>query len=118
MKPWLSKNILPQQSAAQPENLLGCSADHFRSLYTSFSLFMVLYMPDPTCENDPVGDDLMEWLNVHFIEPSTEEGDHLSGLDRPWEDDAFWPYLTRCVWTCQSISLSADPHLGPRYEGL
>lgn len=37
----------------------------------------------------------MEWLNVHFIEPSTEEGDHLSGLDRPWEDETFWPYLVR-----------------------
>lgn len=39
----------------------------------------------------------MEWLNIHFIEPSTEEGDQLSVLDRPWEDDAFWPYLTRLV---------------------
>jgi hypothetical protein len=86
----LSKLVPSQQSAAQAD-----SADHFRGLYTSFSLFMVLYLPDPASENDPVGEDLMEWLNVHFIEPSTEEGDHLSALDRPWEDDVFWPYLTR-----------------------
>lgn len=39
----------------------------------------------------------MEWLNIHFIEPSTEEGDHLSALEQPWEDESFWPYLTRFV---------------------
>jgi nuclear pore complex protein Nup85 len=39
----------------------------------------------------------MEWLNIHFIEPSTEEGDHLSGLDQPWQDESFWTYLTRLV---------------------
>lgn len=37
----------------------------------------------------------MDWLNTHFIEPSTEEGDMLSSLEEPWEDEAFWPYLTR-----------------------
>lgn len=56
---------------------------------------MVLYLPEPGLDDAPVGEDLMEWLNTHFIEPSTEEGDHLSGLERPWEDDTFWPYLTR-----------------------
>ena len=58
---------------------------------------MVLYLPEPGYEQGPVADELMEWLNTHVIEPSTEEGDHLSALDRPWEDDSFWPYLTRCV---------------------
>jgi hypothetical protein len=52
-------------------------------------------MPAPGFENAPVGDEFMEWLNVHFIEPSSEEGDQLSALDRPWEDENFWPYLTR-----------------------
>lgn len=42
-----------------------------------------------------MGDELMEWLNIHYVEPTTEEGDHLSGLERPWEDETFWPYLTR-----------------------
>lgn len=72
-------------------------ADHYRSLYTCLSLFTILYLPEYGMENAPVGDDLMEWLNIHFIEPSTEEGDHLSGLERPWEDETFWPYLTRAV---------------------
>lgn len=71
------------------------SAGQYRSLYTSFSLFVVLYLPEPGFEDIPVGEELMEWLNIHFIEPSTEEGDHLSALDRPWEDETFWPYLTR-----------------------
>jgi len=86
-----------KQPLAHAEDALQLNSDHYRKLYTSFSLFMVLYLPELTQENAPVGDDLMEWLNVHFIEPSTEEGDHLSGLDRPWEDESFWPYVTRSI---------------------
>jgi nuclear pore complex protein Nup85 len=70
-------------------------ADHYRRLYSSFSLFVLLYIPEPGFEDAPVGEELMEWLNIHFIEPSTEEGDQLSSQDRPWEDENFWPYLTR-----------------------
>ena len=55
----------------------------------------MLYLPESGMEEAPVGDDLMEWLNVNYVEPTTEEGDHLSALDRPWEDENFWPYLTR-----------------------
>ena len=40
----------------------------------------------------------MEWLNTHFIEPSTEEGDLLSGLEHPWENENFWPYLIRFAY--------------------
>ncbi|THH20635.1 hypothetical protein EW146_g752 [Bondarzewia mesenterica] len=72
-------------------------ADLYRSLYTCLSLFVVLYLPDSRLEDVPVGEELMEWLNTHFIEPSTEEGDQLSSHDRPWEDDSFWPYLTRTI---------------------
>ncbi|KAI0917961.1 hypothetical protein AcW1_006947 [Taiwanofungus camphoratus] len=71
------------------------NAEHYRKLYTCFSLFTVLYLPESGLEDAPVGEELMEWLNTHYIEPSTEEGDHLSSLDRPWEDETFWPYLTR-----------------------
>jgi len=59
---------------------------------------VVLYIPEPGYDLAPVGDELMEWLNIHFIEPSTEEGDLLSALEKPWEDESFWPYLTRCVF--------------------
>ncbi|KAG2011366.1 hypothetical protein CC2G_011493 [Coprinopsis cinerea AmutBmut pab1-1] len=85
------------QPITRPEGALQLSSDHYRSLYTCFSLFVVLYLPEPGYEQAPVGDDLMEWLNTHFIEPSTEEGDHLSALDKPWADETFWPYLTRAV---------------------
>ncbi|KAI0690305.1 Nup85 nucleoporin-domain-containing protein [Cytidiella melzeri] len=71
--------------------------DHYRKLYTCFSLFTVLYLPESGFEDAPVGDELMEWLNTHYIEPSTEEGDHLSSQERPWEDDNFWSYLARAT---------------------
>ncbi|KAF8998522.1 nucleoporin Nup85-like protein [Cyathus striatus] len=87
--------------ASQPilrsEGPLQYSSDHYRILYTCFSLFVVLYLAEPGYEQAPVGEELMEWLNIHFIEPSTEEGDHLSSLEKPWEDESFWPYLTRTI---------------------
>ncbi|EDR05684.1 uncharacterized protein LACBIDRAFT_302853 [Laccaria bicolor S238N-H82] len=85
------------QPIPRPEGPLQFSSDHYRSLYTCFSLFVVLYIPEPGYDLAPVGDELMEWLNIHFIEPSTEEGDHLSALEKPWEDESFWPYLTRAI---------------------
>ncbi|OBZ66762.1 Nuclear pore complex protein Nup85 [Grifola frondosa] len=75
-----------KQNITRPEPLQ-FSAEHYRRLYTCFSL--------STIGGFPVGDELMDWINNHFIEPSTEEGDRLSSEDRPWEDPAFWPYLTR-----------------------
>ena len=86
-----------QQPIERLDGPLQFSSDHYRSLYTCFTLFVVLCIPEEGYERAPVGDELMDWLNTHFIEPSTEEGDHLSGLDNPWEDETFWPYLTRCV---------------------
>ncbi|KAI5124259.1 hypothetical protein M0805_005108 [Coniferiporia weirii] len=71
--------------------------EHYRSLYTSLSLFQILYLPEDGIEDVPVGDELLEWLNTHFIEPSTEEGDQLSAIERPWEGEIFWPYLIRAT---------------------
>ncbi|KIM44830.1 hypothetical protein M413DRAFT_442797 [Hebeloma cylindrosporum] len=85
------------QPIPRPDGPLQFSSDHYRSLYTCFSLFVVLYLPEPGYEQAPVADELMEWLNTHFIEPSTQEGDQLSALDCPWEDETFWPYLTRAI---------------------
>ncbi|KAI0343020.1 hypothetical protein BDW22DRAFT_1329132 [Trametopsis cervina] len=79
------------------EEPLHLEPDHYRKLYTCFSLFTVLYLPDSGYEDAPVGDELMDWLNTHYIEPSTEEGVHLSSLERPWEDETFWPYLARAT---------------------
>lgn len=64
-------------------------------ILTTLSLFLVLYLPEPDQEDVPVGEEVMEWLNMHFIEPSSEEGDELSSQEKPWEDDDFWSYLTR-----------------------
>ncbi|KAH8991666.1 Nup85 nucleoporin-domain-containing protein [Lactarius akahatsu] len=68
--------------------------NHYRILYNCLSLFVVLYLPEAGFDDAPVGEELMEWLNTHFIEPSSEEGDHLSSQDKPWQDETFWPYLT------------------------
>jgi nuclear pore complex protein Nup85 len=64
-------------------------------LYTALSFFIALYLPEDGVEDVPVGDELLEWLNIHFIEPSTEDGDLLGSLQNPWEDELFWPYILR-----------------------
>ncbi|KAK0488650.1 nucleoporin Nup85-like protein [Armillaria novae-zelandiae] len=87
-------NLTDRTAVASP---LQFTIDHYRSLFSCFSLFVILFLPEPDYEDAPVGEELMEWLNIHFIEPSTEEGDHLSSLDRPWEDENFWSYLTRAT---------------------
>lgn len=74
---------------------LQLNPDHYLKLYSCLSLFCVLYLPDSGLEDAPVGEELMEWLNRLYVEPSTEEADHLSSLDRPWEDDNFWSFLSR-----------------------
>lgn len=82
-------------------------------MYTSLSLFQTLYLPEDGIEDVPVGDELLEWLNTHFIEPSTEEGDQLSSLERPWEDEIFWPYVIRRVRLPQfydTFSLPTEQH--------
>ena len=73
------------------------TTEHLGTMFMGLSLFQCLYLPVEGEDDVPVGDDLLEWLNIHFIEPSTEEGDQLSALDRPWEDDTFWPYVLRSV---------------------
>lgn len=80
---------------ANPTEKLQYSEDHYRQLHTCMSLFTVLYVPEPGLEGAPVGDELLDWLNTHFVEPSTEEGKHLATLDKPWEDETYWLYLTR-----------------------
>lgn len=52
-------------------------------------------MPEPGLEDAPVGDELMEWLNTYYVEPSTDEGKRLTDLNHPWEDEYFWPFLQR-----------------------
>ena len=80
---------------SSPEGPPHFPGEHYRTLYTAVSLFTTLYLPEDGVEDVPVGDELLEWLNTHFIEPSTEEGGQLSALQNPWEDDLFWPYLIR-----------------------
>lgn len=84
-----------QQLMSSPEGPPHFPGDHYRMLFTAVSLFKTLYLPEEGVEDVPVGDELLEWLNVHYIEPSTEEGVQLSALQNPWEDELFWPYVIR-----------------------
>jgi len=64
-------------------------------LSSAFSLFVILYMPEPGYENALIAEELVDWMNKHFAEPSTEQGDMLNKLEKPWENTSFWSYLTK-----------------------
>ncbi|CAK5267637.1 unnamed protein product, partial [Mycena citricolor] len=98
--------VLASQPALRPDGPLQFSPDHYRILCTCFAIFVLVYMPEPGADGAPVGEELMEWLNIHYIEPSTEEGDHLSSLGSPWQDESFWPYLTRA--TIRGLSKASE----------
>ena len=76
---------------------LQLDAEHYRKLCTLVALFVVLYSPQENRALGPAGEDLMDWLNTFYVEPSSAEGARLTELERPWEDDYFWLFLQRCV---------------------
>ncbi|KAK7687336.1 hypothetical protein QCA50_009842 [Cerrena zonata] len=98
--------------------------DHYRILYSCFSLFTLLYAPGTEAERIPVGEDLMEWLNTHYVEPSSEEGIQLSAQDEPWQNEAFWPYITRATVrglskaTAFFLDILASKHPSPHLQRL
>ena len=69
--------------------------EHFRMLSSVISLFVMLYMPEPGYENVPIAEELVDWMNMYFVEPPTEQGDMLNQLEKPWENEVFWSYLTK-----------------------
>ncbi|KDQ50696.1 hypothetical protein JAAARDRAFT_41779 [Jaapia argillacea MUCL 33604] len=98
---------------------------HYNTLYTSFSLFTTLYLPpNPALLDLPVSDDLLEWLNIHFIEPSTEEGDALVMNEKCWEAEGFWDYLLRTTLrhltkaTTFFLNLLSTSHPSPHLRSL
>ncbi|PCH44067.1 hypothetical protein WOLCODRAFT_76869 [Wolfiporia cocos MD-104 SS10] len=84
------------QNITRPEEIqLGVA--HYSMLYDNFSLVALLYVPEPARENVPICDDLMHWLNMHHVTPSSKETERLSALECPWEDARFWPTVLRLV---------------------
>jgi len=66
-------------------------------LSSAISLFVMLYMPEEGYENVPIAEELVDWMNMHFVEPPTEQGNMLNQLEKPWENEVFWSYLTKWV---------------------
>ncbi|KAJ1975213.1 Nucleoporin nup85 [Dimargaris verticillata] len=56
-----------------------------------------------TLDGGPFVDDYMEWLNLNYPAPSTEEGEEIGLSIDPTAHDSYWPYIITCVlrghWT-------------------
>jgi nuclear pore complex protein Nup85 len=67
--------------------------EHYQSLDAAFDLFLLLNAG----KSDPgvFGEDLLDWINRHYISPTSEEGTALADLREPWTDPQFWPVLVK-----------------------
>lgn len=56
-----------------------------------FDLFLLV----TAGKSDPgvFGEDLLDWINRHYVAPTSEEGTELAELREPWLHDNFWRVL-------------------------
>jgi nuclear pore complex protein Nup85 len=70
---------------------------HFTDVYSILQLFQTVYTAPTGNIDGLVGEELLLWSNVNYIAPRSEEGQALIKHPKPWLDENFWPYLTKCV---------------------
>jgi len=61
------------------------------------ALAEILFFPSDGAGDGLVADELLDWVNTIDPAPSNDEGADLLALASPWDSDAFFPYLSRCV---------------------
>ena len=60
-----------------------------------FDLFLLV----TAGKSDPgvFGEDLLDWINRHYVSPSSEMGTTLADMQEPWQHKDFWTTLQRFV---------------------
>ncbi|BGP42672.1 hypothetical protein JCM10449v2_006684 [Rhodotorula kratochvilovae] len=80
---------------------------HHAAMHGVLALAEILYFPTDGVGEGLVAEELLDWVNTIDPAPSNEEGAELLALASPWESDAFFPYLARCVLRGHLSSASA-----------
>ncbi|TNY21129.1 Biotin/lipoyl attachment:Carbamoyl-phosphate synthase subunit L [Rhodotorula diobovata] len=70
---------------------------HHAAMHGVLALAEILYFPSDGLGEGLVGEELLDWVNTIDPAPSNDEGAELLALASPWDSNAFFPYLSRCV---------------------
>jgi nuclear pore complex protein Nup85 len=68
---------------------------HWTSICTTFHFFQTLLTPQSGLITGLVGEELLLWLNVNFVAPTTDDGRRYANKEKPWLEEGFWMYLVR-----------------------
>ncbi|KAK4049902.1 hypothetical protein OIO90_005291 [Microbotryomycetes sp. JL221] len=71
------------------------SLTHHASLHSILSLTQILYMPFDGQGQGLVGEEILDWLNTIDTAPTSQEGQELIDMARPWEHSNFWTCIIR-----------------------
>ncbi|KZS94585.1 hypothetical protein SISNIDRAFT_426911 [Sistotremastrum niveocremeum HHB9708] len=75
------------------ENCPPSAVEHYQTLDAIFDLFRLLSAGKS--DVGIFGEDLLDWLNRHYVSPTSQQGINLADQERPWLDEDFWPTLTK-----------------------
>lgn len=71
---------------------------HYMEIVSTFHLFQIVYTSDSgNVTTALIGEELLLWLNMHYVAPSSQEGPILDAQEKPWLDVNFWTFLIRYV---------------------
>ncbi|KAG8913367.1 hypothetical protein FRC00_002541 [Tulasnella sp. 408] len=73
------------------------SYEHWTTVYVTLGLFQTLLTPQSGLMTGLVGEELLLWLNVNFVAPTSEQAKQYAHKEKPWLEDGFWDYLTRAT---------------------
>ncbi|KIO24693.1 hypothetical protein M407DRAFT_25939 [Tulasnella calospora MUT 4182] len=79
------------------ENVDLDSYEHWTTVYVTLGLFQTLLTPQSGLMTGLVGEELLLWLNVNFVAPTSEQARQYAHKEKPWLEDGFWDYLTRAT---------------------
>lgn len=71
------------------------SYEHWTTVYVTLGLFQTLLTPQSGLMTGLVGEELLLWLNMNFVAPTSEQARQYAHKEKPWLEEGFWDYLTR-----------------------
>ncbi|CED84877.1 Nuclear pore complex component (sc Nup85) [Phaffia rhodozyma] len=79
--------------------LTASEQDHWASITQIFHLAKILYLPEDGRGDGVVGEELLDWINMADLGPTTEEGEEILGFSNgdSWAHEEFWSYLIRSL---------------------
>lgn len=66
------------------------------SVNTTLQLLQILVTSPSGLLGGLVGEELLLWLNVNFVAPTTDDGRRYASKEKPWLEKGYWNYLVRC----------------------